>query len=143
MLILRSQWIVWLLKKNIKNPLKKNTKNKRSVNLDLRWENVLRWYTFLREFKIILDRFHCLDDNLDNFQNNENLCNILFRLNLENFIWHLKSRNFKFILSYNVLKFYILVLIFFKIFKFTPIIVQTITNWLIILKKLQSDLYIV
>jgi len=39
--------------------------------------------------------FHCLDNNLKNFQNDGNLWSILFKLNLKNLKWHLKIKNFK------------------------------------------------
>ena len=79
-----------------------------------------------KRIQILWGEFYCLDNNLENFQNDGNLWSILLKLNLENFKWHLKVKNFKILLYYIFFKFCILVP---KIFNLTPINFQTIANW--------------
>ena len=83
-------------------------------------KNVIFW-----ENSNFLDKFHCLNDDLENFRNNRNLWSILSESNLENFKLHLKVRNFNFF-PYNFFKFCIFILKFHKIFNLTLINFQKV-----------------
>jgi hypothetical protein len=88
------------------------------------WRNVLRQSFFFRVFKYIYLNFLVCIINLENFQNEGNLCGILSKLNLRNFKWHLKIKDLKFFRPIYISKFSNWHLNILENYKFNPYFFQ-------------------
>jgi hypothetical protein len=81
-------------------------------------------FFFFRVFKYVYLNFLVCIINLENFQNEGNLCGILSKLNLRNFKWHLKIKDLKFFRPIYISKFSNWHLNILENYKFNPYFFQ-------------------